>query len=63
MLEIRIDANSLVRDYWETPKPELEAKISGLLGVRWTAAFDIPMIFGYAKTGFAKENTGQMLAK
>lgn len=55
--------SSLVRDNWETPKPELEAKISTLLGVPWTAPIDVGMVYGYATTGYSKENTGTMLAE
>ena len=32
------------------------------MGVPWSAPIDIPMVFSYATAGFAKENTGQMLA-
>ena len=52
-----------MRDGWDTPKPELEAKITALLGVRWTAPIDVGMVYSYAKDGFAKENPGKLFAQ
>ena len=54
---------SIVRDYWEVPKPELEAKISAVLGVPWTVPIDVGMVYSYAATGVGKENPGRMFAE
>lgn len=51
-----------MRDEWEAKKPELEKKISDILGVAWTIDINPNQIYAYADDGYAKESPGAMLA-
>ncbi|KAI9816269.1 MAG: hypothetical protein M1827_001870 [Pycnora praestabilis] len=52
-----------VRDNWELQQPELEANISGLLGVPWKTSIDPGYLYTLAESRYAKESPGQMIAK
>ena len=50
-----------VRDVWEAAQPDLERKLSDLLGVPWKTDIDIPYIYTFAESGYAKDNPGDMV--
>jgi len=52
-----------LRDYWEPEKPQLEARLSALMGVPWIVDIDIGGVYAYAKEGYAKDNPGKMITK
>ena len=41
----------------------MEAKLSAMLGVPWTAPINVSMVYGFATSGYPKENTGRMIAE
>ncbi|KAL8794624.1 MAG: hypothetical protein Q9195_002820 [Heterodermia aff. obscurata] len=49
-----------IRDVWETAQPDLERKLSDLLGVQWKIDIDFPYIYTFAESGYAKDNPGGM---
>lgn len=50
-----------VRDVWEAAQPDLERKLSDLLGVSWKTDIDIPYIYTFAESGYAKSTPGDMV--
>ncbi|KAL8708421.1 MAG: hypothetical protein Q9220_006711 [cf. Caloplaca sp. 1 TL-2023] len=52
-----------VRDKWETQQPQLEAKISEMLGVPWKVVFDAGYLYSLAEDRFSQESPGQMFAE
>ncbi|KAF5587154.1 hypothetical protein FPANT_6999 [Fusarium pseudoanthophilum] len=59
-------ARKNIRDHWDPVKPEVEAKISAILGAPWVIDFDVGLIWEHApeaSSSYATENTGKMLAE
>ena len=57
---------SIVRDNWDPVKPEVESKISAILGTAWVIDFDTGLAWEQGQDGdsrYAKENPGKMLAE
>lgn len=57
---------SIVRDNWDPVKPEVESKISAILGTAWVIDFDTGLAWEHGQDGdsrYAKENPGKMLAE
>ncbi|KAG4270047.1 hypothetical protein FPRO04_11879 [Fusarium proliferatum] len=59
-------ARKNIRDHWDPVKPEIEGKISAILGTPWVIDFDVGLIWEHAQeasSSYATENTGKMLAQ
>lgn len=56
-------SRKLVRDNFETKIPELEEKLSSVLGQPWKISFDTGHLYSYADCRFAKEHPGQMFTQ
>ena len=53
----------LVRDQFESKLPELEAKLSSVLGQPWKINFDTGYLYTFADDRFSKESPGQMFTE
>ncbi|KAL8820735.1 MAG: hypothetical protein Q9191_007454 [Dirinaria sp. TL-2023a] len=50
-----------VRDNWESAQPNLEKKISDLLGETWKTDIDPAYLYTFAESGYSKDNPGDMI--
>ena len=50
----------IVRDDFDSKKPDLESQISKALGVPWTVSIDAAAVLQHADDGYAKQNPGSM---
>jgi len=60
-LRILIEVICIVRDVWQTAQPDLEERISDLLGVSWKTDIDVAYIFTFAESEYSKTNPGDMI--
>lgn len=58
-----LTAGEPVRDKWEVNIPDLEGKLSAVLGVPWKTSVDPGHVYSFAKDRFSKEHPGQMLTE
>ncbi len=61
-LRMLIDVLCIVRDVWEPAQPDLEARISALLGVPWKTDIDVAYIYSFAESGYPKDIGGTIKA-
>ena len=52
-----------MRDEFESKIPELETRLSKVMGIPWHVKVDVPATYAHAEDRGAKENPGQMLYK
>lgn len=52
----------MVRDRWETKKPEYEDRISAVLGESWEIDIDLHQVCAYAEAGYAGEAPSSMIS-
>ena len=50
-----------VRDEWESHRPEIEGKISSLLGETWTVSVNPNLIYVYTDDSNYKERLGSVI--
>ena len=55
--------SKIVRDNFESKIPELESKLSSVLGQPWKISFDIGHLYTFADDPFSKDSPGQMFTE
>jgi hypothetical protein len=51
---------TIVRDNWESQKPELASKVASILGQTYTLEVNMNAVYAYATDGYAKDRPGDL---
>ena len=55
-----LQSDIIVRDNWESKKPDLTSKVSSILGEPYTLEVDMNAVYAYATDGYAKDRPGDL---